>query len=108
MKDCAAARGPAPSARAMNFPHFLRIERDSRTGARHFVVHLHEPRFSLELAPDRGAPDQLGGGVLKRVCVPNSWAGDYGRDAEHLAAAQDFFAQTSAAPAGPASGRGAG
>jgi hypothetical protein len=89
----------------MNFPHFLRIERDERRGARHFVVHLAEPKFSLELAPDAAAPDRLGRGVLKRVCVPNSWAGDYGQYAQHIGAAQDFFAEASAARAGAAGGR---
>ena len=87
----------------MNFPHFVRIDRDGRGRGRHYVVHTHDPRFTLELAPDRDAPDRVGAGVIKRVCVPNSWAGDYGRYGKLLAAAQEFFAQSH--PAGPAAPR---
>jgi len=83
----------------MNFPHFLRIERDQRGRPRHFVVHMIEPKFALELTPDREAPDQIGRGVIKRLCVPNSWAGDYGQCAKFLGAAQDFFAQSLVPPA---------
>lgn len=74
----------------MNFPHFLRIEHERRDGAHHFVVHTQEPKFSLELTPDQSTE----GGVLKRVCVPNSWAGDYGQYGKLIAAAQNFFAQS--------------
>jgi hypothetical protein len=84
---------------AMNFPHFLRIEREQRAGSRHFVVHTQEPKFSVELTPDAAAPNQVGRGVIKRVCVPNSWAGDYGRYAKFIAAAQDFFGASFAEPA---------
>lgn len=81
-------------------PHFVRVDRDDRAGGRHFVVHGHEPRFALELAPDADAPDRMGRGVIRRLCVPNSWAGDYGKYARLLTQAQDFFAQSS--PAQPA------
>ena len=63
--------------------------------------HAQEPNFTLELAPDREAPDQVGQGVIKRVCVPNSWAGDYGQSSKLLAAAQDFFVQTHRAGRAP-------
>lgn len=53
------------------------------------MVHGHEPRFALELTPGGDAPDR---GVIRRLCVPNSWAGDYGKYARLLAQAQDFFA----------------
>lgn len=82
----------------MNFPHFLRIEREQRGGSRHFVVHTHEPKLSLELEPDPAAPNKIGRGVIKRVCVPNSWAGDYGRYAKVIAAAQEFFQESFAEP----------
>lgn len=80
---------------------FLRIERDDPVGAgaRHYVVHTHDPKFSLELAPDDGAPDRKGRGVLKRLCVPNSWTGDYNQYGQLIAAAQDFFAQSRQEPA---------
>lgn len=87
---------------AMNFTHFLRIERDDRGGSKHYVVHTADPRFSMELTPDREAPDKVGKGVIRRVCLPNSWAGDYGKYAKLMGAAQDFFTQSFAEPAAKA------
>lgn len=78
----------------MNFSHFVRIDREDGGRARHYVVHTGSPKFTLELTPDRDAPDQMGQGVLKRVCVPNSWAGDYGQYAKMLTQAQKFFAES--------------
>lgn len=78
----------------MSLGHYLRIEREERDGSRHVVMHLADPRFSLELAPDGQAADKVGGGVIKRVCVPNSWAGDYGQYAKLITAAQEFFAKS--------------
>jgi len=77
----------------MSLGNFLRIEREERGGNRHYVVHLQDPKFSVELTPDAEAPDKMGRGVIKRVCVPNSWAGDYGKYAKLLGAAQEFFAE---------------
>jgi hypothetical protein len=78
----------------MNFSHFVRIDRERRGIERHYVVHTGNPQFTLELVPDQEAPDKKGRGVIKRLCVPNSWAGDYGQYAKMLAAAQEFFAQS--------------
>ena len=78
----------------MNFSHFVRIDRERRGLERHYVVHTGQPKFTLELTPDPEAPDKLGRGIIKRVCVPNSWAGDYGQYGKLLAAAQEFFAQS--------------
>ncbi|HKB56995.1 MAG TPA: hypothetical protein VKC51_05335 [Lacunisphaera sp.] len=78
----------------MNFSHFVRIDRERRGLERHYVVHTGDPKFALELTPDHEAPDRIGQGVIKRVCVPNSWAGDYGQYGRMLAAAQEFFAQS--------------
>ncbi len=83
---------------AMSLANFLRIEREERDGSRHYVVHTHDPKFSMELTPDREAPDKVGKGVIKRVCVPNSWAGDYGKYAKLMNAAQEFFTQSFAEP----------
>jgi hypothetical protein len=76
----------------MHFPHFLRIERDEPGPSRHYVVHTRKPNFAMELAPDAGAPDRIGKGVMKRLHVPNSWAGDYQKYFRLMSAAQDFFA----------------
>ncbi|ACB74818.1 hypothetical protein [Opitutus terrae] len=83
----------------MSLGHFLRIEREEPDGSRHTVVHLQDPKFSMELAPDRDAADKVGKGVIKRICVPNSWAGDYGSYGKLVSAAQEFFAQSFAEPA---------
>lgn len=90
---------------AMSYNHFLRIERDDPAGSQHYVVHAADLRFSLELTPDREAPDQIGRGVIKRLCLPNSWAGDYGRCAKLIWAAQEFFHQSCAEPVAKAETR---
>ncbi len=82
----------------MNFSHFVRIDRERRGQERHYVVHTHDPKFTVEFTPDIAAPDHVGAGVIKRICVPNSWAGDYGRYAKLLAAAQEFFVESKSAP----------
>ena len=82
----------------MEFPHFLRIEREVGGGSRHYVVHTNDPKFSMELLPDATAPDKIGKGIIKRVCVPNSWAGDYASYAKFIAAAQEFFGESFGAP----------
>ena len=95
----------ASMAPSMDFPHFLRVERDGPGRPRHTVVHLIDPKFSVELVPDREAPDQMGRGVIKRICVPNSWAGDYAQCAKLIGAAQEFFAQSRGAPVPKAEAR---
>jgi hypothetical protein len=79
---------------SMSFSHFLRIQRDEQAGTKHYIVHTVDPRFSMELVPDRGAPDKVGKGVIKRICLPNSWSGNYGKCANLIGSAQEFFAQT--------------
>ena len=83
----------------MNLSEFLRIERENRDGSRHYVVHTQDPKFTMELAPDVGAPDKIGRGVIKRVHVPNSWAGDYTKYSKFISAAQEFFEQSFGEPA---------
>ena len=89
----------------MDFPHFLRIERDRRGRSKHYVVHTVDPKISLELVPDDTAPDRVGQGVIKRVCLPNSWAGDYSQSAKLIGVAQEFFGQSFAAPVSQAETR---
>lgn len=83
----------------MNLSKFLRIERDGDDGSRHYVIHRHDPQFAMELAPDGAAPDKIGDGVIKRIHVPNSWAGDYSKYSKFVTAAQKFFARSFAEPA---------
>lgn len=74
---------------------FMRVERENAAGKpRHFVVHVRDPKFSVEMTPDTDAPDKIGAGVIKRVHVPNSWAGQYSQYATLLKAAQEFFRQS--------------
>jgi hypothetical protein len=82
----------------MNLSEFLRVEREGRDGSRHYVVHTHDPTFTMELAPDSSAPDKIGKGVIKRIHVPNSWAGDYTKYAKFVTAGQEFFEKSFAEP----------
>ncbi len=83
----------------VNFSHYMRIERRESGHARHYVVHVGEPRFTMELALDAEAPDKIGRGIIRRVSLPNSWAGDYGRCAQALMTAQEFFRHSFGEPA---------
>lgn len=89
------------AASAMNPSQFVRVERDGAAGSKHYVLHTHDPRFTLELTPDGAAPNKLGKGIIKRIHVPNSWAGDYTKYSKFVSAAQEFFEQSfdRAAPA---------
>ena len=89
----------------MDFAHFMRIEREVRGKTHHYVVHTRDPRFSVELAPDTEATDKIGKGVIKRLCVPNSCVGDYGKCATFVSAAQEFFRASFAGPGSKAETR---
>jgi hypothetical protein len=78
----------------MNFAHFMRIERENEGGSRHYVVHLHDPKFSMEFLADNEAPDKIGAGVIKRICIPNSAIGDYTKYSKWMSTAQEFFKQS--------------
>ena len=83
----------------MSIAHFLRVERESAGGASsHYVVHTHDPTFSMGMAPDREAPNKIGRGVIKRICIPNSWAGDYNRYSQFITEAEEFFTRSFAEP----------
>ena len=82
----------------MDLGNFLRIEREGSGKSKHVVVHLEDPRFSMELAPDQEAPDQIGKGVIKRICVPNSCIGNYTNYSKLISAAQEFFKQSFSEP----------
>ncbi|PTY08483.1 hypothetical protein DB347_02560 [Opitutaceae bacterium EW11] len=83
----------------MNFPDFFRIEREGKGRSSHYIVHTRDPKFSMEIVPDRDAPDKIGRGVIKRLCIPNSCLGDYTKYSEFVATAQDFFRQSFSEPA---------
>jgi hypothetical protein len=85
----------------MSFSHFVRIDQERRGQEWHYVVHTHDPQFTLELTPDAAAPDRIGRGIIKRIVVPNSWAGDYGQYGRMLAAAQEFFVESGRAGSQP-------
>jgi len=80
-------------------PDFLRIERDEPDASRQFVVHAREPGFLMEFAPDPAAADPVGDGVMKRVCLPNSWCGHYETHFRLLQAAQEFLRASCGPPA---------
>lgn len=72
----------------------MRVERERGGKSSHYVVHVRDPKFAVEMTPDTDAPDKVGTGVIKRVSVPNSWAGQYSQYATLLKAAQEFFRQS--------------
>lgn len=94
--DLREARMPCRVSAVADFTgHFMRVEREAPDGgARHFVVHVRDPKFSVEMSPDIDAADKVGAGVIKKVSVPNSWAGNYNQYAELLRQARDFFRQS--------------
>lgn len=83
----------------MDFSNFFRIERENGGKSVHYIVHATDPKFSMEIIPDRDAPDKIGRGVIKRVCLPNSFIGDYSRCSKLITAAQEFFRQSFQEPA---------
>lgn len=85
----------------MSGQHFLRVDRDGDAdGERHYVVHLQDPKFALELTGEADVDGRVREGTIKRLCVPNSWAGDYQRYAKLVSAAQEFFRKTADARSG--------
>ena len=82
----------------MTFSQFVRIDRDVSGGAQHFVVHAHDPHFTIELEAGSVGSAVSNRSVLKRVCVPNSWTGDYGKYSGLLSRAQEFFEETQMGP----------
>lgn len=68
----------------MDTEHFIRIERIEGGRPRHFVVSRREPGFSVEVIP-ADVP------VIRRVCLPNSWIGNYHRYTRLVTAAQAFL-----------------
>ena len=86
-----------PSA-PIDFNPFLRIERDEGGKSKHYVIHTRDPKFSMELIPDAEAPDKVGRGVIKRICLPNSCIGDYAKYSKLMTAAQEFFHQSFTEP----------
>lgn len=95
---------PVPPRRGAS-PPFCRVERRGADGrTRLFVVHTGSPKFVVEFecdAPAGGGPGDAQARsrpVIRRVCVPNSWAGEYHRCARQLGAAEDFAADTETPP----------
>jgi hypothetical protein len=86
----------------MEFPHFIRVERAEADGVtRHYVLHAQDPKLLMEITPD-----VRGTGTIRRVCVPNSWTGNYSRYAKVIAKAEAFLrAAAGAGEAGGSSGR---
>jgi hypothetical protein len=88
-----------PSRRAIS-PPFCRVERSQPGGRKHtYVVHTGSPTFLVEFESAARADSEPPDGpeskpVIRRVCVPNNWAGDYARCARLLGAAADFFSAT--------------
>ncbi len=87
----------------MAYRHFIKIERDEDRD-RVQVVHLYPPRMLVEFQPVRDAAGKVVSVVIKRLCVPNSWTGDYHQCNRIVREAESFYLDS--VGAGPrASGR---
>lgn len=88
----------------MDYPHFVRIEQESPDGlSHHYVVHTHDPKLAVEFRVETGSKGSKPG-VIRRINVPNSWAGQYSQYAKLIAQAEEFF-RTSLDPEGETGGR---
>ncbi len=95
-----------PSRRGVS-PPFCRVEREGPEGRkRTYVVYTGSPGFLVEFDRPPESEARAEGQtepaalrcrpVIRRVCVPNSWSGDYQHCARQLDAAADFLAATEA------------
>ncbi len=77
-------------------PPFCHVERRDPDGKKHYVVHTESPRFVVEMEAGKGdgGSGGEGRGVIRRVCLPNSWAGDYHVSGRRLGDAVAFFDAT--------------
>lgn len=81
---------------------FCHVEKREGERSRYFVVHGKAPRFVAEIEAVSDADGGPRRGVLRRVVIPNSWAGDYHLCGKQLEAAVAFFeASQSSEGAGP-------
>jgi hypothetical protein len=90
-------RHPERTAETVSFSAapFCHVEKRGPDGSTHYVVHTQAPRFVVEVEHGGSAGQP---GVIRRVCVPNSWVGDYHRCGRLLAAA---VAQLDPPPSAP-------
>lgn len=82
---------------------FCQVVRRRPDGTEYYVVHTGTPRFVVEVEREESEAGETGQrqGVIKRVCLPNSAAGDYHRCARLLGAALGFFEQPPQPRPGP-------
>ncbi|MBL4574887.1 MAG: hypothetical protein JKY51_02155 [Opitutaceae bacterium] len=75
----------------MNHSNFVKVKHQSGKGYRHFVVPMDGPGFSIEFSEESNEKEKLIGGMIKKVCFPNSWTGNYHQYGKLFEAAQAFF-----------------
>lgn len=80
---------------------FCEVEKCEPRGSRHFVVHVQAPRFVVEVTTSGRDAAGRRSAVIRRVCVPNSWSGDYHRCGRLLGAALKYFETPPRAAANP-------
>jgi hypothetical protein len=78
----------------MNLGCFLRVDQETAQGERHFIIHKADPPFSIEVEADFDKSGRMRNCTLKRLCLPNSWTGDYTKYARLVNAALAFFEQS--------------
>ncbi|MGF1448218.1 MAG: hypothetical protein ACFB20_02245 [Opitutales bacterium] len=75
----------------MALSDYILIERDCADGPSIHVKRSCEPHLIVEFQPLFNPLGKLSGGVLKRVCIQNSWTGDYSKYSKLVAEAEAFF-----------------
>ena len=78
----------------MNLGCFLRVDKETAQGEKHFIIHKADPPFSVEVEADFDAAGRVRNCTIKRLRLPNSWTGDYTKYARLVNAALAFFEQS--------------
>ena len=79
----------------MNLGCFLRVDKETAQGEKHYIIHKADPPFSIEVEADFDKSGRVRNCTLKRLRLPNSWTGDYGKYSRLVNAALAFFEQSS-------------
>ncbi len=85
--------GPRHAEKGRGTVPFCHVEHRKPGNSRHYIVHTETPRMVVEMEEQvvDGTDGKTRRGVIRRVSVPNSWAGNYHHSARLLGAAVAFF-----------------
>lgn len=79
---------------AVNYPHFVSVTQEDADGrTQHYVVHTHDPKLAVKFTAET-VEGKVKPGTIKRIAVPNSWAGEYAQYTKLVGQAERFFRAT--------------